>query len=172
MPNKSCNILDHRYTPCKDSHRAVSLPAFGTADHDAIFLLPKYMHRVKQSQPATREVRRWSASSEAKLQEALQVMDWDMFKGSTGDVNELMDMVMCYIAKLTDNVTPMVTVKNYPNQKPWVEKSIREALKACAAAFKTGRNTGEMTPYEAESYKLVQLRDRDSRRLWQGLKLS
>lgn len=72
-----------------------------------------------------------------------------MFKANTDDVSELTDVVTCYKAKLIDDVDPMMTIKIYPSQKLWVDKSSCKALKV----HKTGLITGDVTPYKAESYK-------------------
>ncbi|MCI4385731.1 hypothetical protein PGIGA_G00054000 [Pangasianodon gigas] len=48
-------ILDHCYTPFKDSYKAQSQPPFGKLDHVAIFLMPSYKQRLKQEAPAQRE---------------------------------------------------------------------------------------------------------------------
>ena len=44
--------------------------------------------------------------------------------------------VIGFINKCIDDVIPTVTVRTYPNQKPWITGNIRTELKARAAAFK------------------------------------
>lgn len=51
--------------------KATALPAFGKADHAAIFLIPEYKQKLRVVALATRETRRWSDQSEATLQDAL-----------------------------------------------------------------------------------------------------
>ena len=41
-----------------------------------------------------------------------------------------------FINKCIDDVVPTVTVRIYPNQKPWITGNIRTELKGRAAAFK------------------------------------
>lgn len=48
----------------------------------------------------------------------------------------------------------MVTVKVYPNQKPWVDRTIREALNAQRAALNDGLPPGDMISYQLTLYKL------------------
>lgn len=185
-PTRGDRTLDHCYTPFKEGYKATPLPAFGKADHDAIFLLPKYKQRLHREPPVSREVRRWSGQSEATLQDALSDVDWDMFRESSCDVDEFTEVVTCFLGKLLEDTIPMVTVKVFPNQKPWVDKTIRAALNARTAAYNEGLTTGDMSPYKAAAYKLRkavkaakrrhrdkvegQLRDRDTRRMWQGLR--
>ena len=44
--------------------------------------------------------------------------------------------VIGFINKCIDDVVPIVTVRTYPNQKPWTTGNIRTELKAIASAFK------------------------------------
>jgi hypothetical protein len=44
--------------------------------------------------------------------------------------------VIGFISKCIDDVIPTVTVRTYPNQKPWITGNICTELKARAAAFK------------------------------------
>jgi hypothetical protein len=75
--------------------------------------------------------------------------------------------------------------KTFPNQKPWIDGSIRVKLKARTTAFNQGKVTGNMTEYKQCSYSLRkaikqakrQYRDKvesqfngsDTRGMWQGL---
>ena len=42
------------------------------------------------------------------------------------------------------DVVPTVTIKTYPNQKPWLDGGIRAKLKARITAFNNGKMTGNM----------------------------
>jgi hypothetical protein len=44
--------------------------------------------------------------------------------------------VIGFINKCIDDVVPTVTVRTYPNQKPWITGNISTELKARAVAFK------------------------------------
>ncbi|KAK6307006.1 hypothetical protein J4Q44_G00221540, partial [Coregonus suidteri] len=83
-----------------------------------------------------------------------------------------------------DDVVPTVTVRTYPNQKPWITGNIRTELKGRAAAFKerdsnpdaykksryalrrTIKQTKSQYRTKTESYYTGS----DARRMWQGLK--
>ncbi|KAK1784140.1 hypothetical protein P4O66_021148, partial [Electrophorus voltai] len=112
----------------KDSYKALAHPPFGKSDHAAIFLLPKYKQRLKREAPVQREVARWTDQSVAALQDALDDADWDMFRRSTDDVSEFTEAVVGFIGKLVDDTIPRITIKKFSNQKPWVDRTIREAL--------------------------------------------
>ena len=60
--------------------------------------------------------------------------------------------VVGLINKCIDDVVPTVTVRTYPNQKPWITGNICIELKARAAAFKE-RDTNPDT-YKKSRYAL------------------
>jgi hypothetical protein len=64
------------------------------------------------------------------------------------------DSVSELISKCIDDVIPTVTIKIFPNQKPWIDGSIRAKLKARTTAFNHGKATGNMTEYKLWSYSL------------------
>ena len=95
------------------------------------------------------------------------------------------DSVSEFIRTCVEDVVPIVTIKTFPNQKPWIDGSIRVKLKAQTTAFNQGKVTGNMTEYKQCSYSLckafkqakLQYRDKvesqfngsDTRGMWQGL---
>ncbi len=85
------------------------------------FLTPEYKQKLTQEPPVKREVTRWSSHSEAMLQAALDDVDWDMFRASSSDVSEFTDVAVSFVNTLTEQATETITVKTFPNQKPWVE---------------------------------------------------
>ncbi len=103
---------------------------------------------------------RWSSHSEAMLQAALDDVDWDM------------------------QATETVTIRIFSNQKPWVDRTIRDAVNHRTAAYNAGILSGNMSEYKASCYALrravrsakLRYRERieshfqlnDSRRMWQG----
>jgi hypothetical protein len=79
------------------------------------------------------------------------VADWNMFWDSSNGIEEYITSVIGVINKCFDDVVPTVTVRTYPNQKPWITGSIRTELNA-KHQYRT----------KIESYS-------DARRMWQGL---
>ncbi len=185
-PTRGQNTLDHCYTQFKNAYKARSLPAFGKSDHVAIFLTPEYKQRITHEPPVEREVTRWSSHSEAMLQASLDDVDWDMFRASSSDVSEFTDVAVSFINTLTNQATETVTIRTFSNQKPWVDRSIRDAVNHRTAAYNAGLLSGNMSEYKTSCYALRQAvraaklryRERieshfqlnDSRRMWQGLK--
>ncbi len=127
-PTRGPNTLDHCYSQFKNAYKARSLPAFGKSDHAAIFLTPEYKQRLAQEPPVKREVTRRSSHSEAMLQTALDDVDWDMFRASSSDVSEFTDVAASFVNMLTEQATETITVRTFPNQKPWVDRTIRDAV--------------------------------------------
>ncbi len=127
-PTRGPNTLDHCYTQFKNAYKARSLAAFGKSDHADIFLTPEYKQRIVQEPPMEREVMRWSSHSEAMLQAALDDVDWDMFRASSSDVSEFTDVAISFVNTLKEQATETVTIRTFSNQKPWVDRSIRDAV--------------------------------------------
>ncbi len=183
--SRSCSA-HHCYTQFKNACKARSLPAFGKSDHAAIFLTPEYKQRIVQRPPVEREVTRWSSHSEAMLQASLDDVDWDMFRASSADISEFTDVAVSFINTLTEQATKTVTIRTFSNQKPWVDRSIRDAVNHHTAAYNAGLLSGNMSEYKTSCYALrrairaakCRYRERieshfqlnDSRRMWQGLK--
>ncbi len=173
-------------TQFKNAYKAHSLPAFGKSDHAAIFLTPEYKQRIVQEPPVEREVTRWSSHSEAMLQAALDDVDWDMFRASSSDVSKFTDVALSLVNTLTEQATETVTIRTFSNQKPWVDRTIRDAVNHRTAAYNAGILSGNTSEYKASCYALRRAvraakrryRERieshfqlnDSRRMWQGLK--
>ena len=83
------------------------------------------------------------------LQGCLDCTDWDMFKESCNDIDELTDVTCSWISYCENTVIPVKTVKMYPNSKPWVSKSLKGLLRKKEEAFKAG-NRIEMHSVEKE----------------------
>ncbi len=133
-----------------------------------------------------REVTRWSSHSEAMLQAALDDVDWDMFRASSSDVSKFTDVAVSFVNTLTEQATETITVRTFPNHKPWVDRTIRDAVNKRTAAYNKALLSGNMSEYKASCYDLRRAvsaakhryKERieshfqlnDSRRMWQGLR--
>ncbi len=105
---------------------------------------------------------------------------------SSADISEFTDVAVSFINTLTDQATETVTIRTFSNQKPWVDRSIRDAVNHRTAAYNAGLLSGNMSEYKTSCYALrrairaakLRYRERieshfqlnDSRRMWQGLK--
>ncbi len=185
-PTRGPNTLDHCYTQFKNAYISRSLPAFDKSEHATIFLTPEYKQRLVQEPPVKRVVTRWSSHSEAMLQAALDDVDWDMFRASTFDVSEFTDVALSFVNKLTEQANETVTIRTFSNEKPWVDRTICDAVNQRTAEYNAGLLLGNMSEYKAPCYALrravraakLRYRERieshfqlnDSRRMWQGLR--
>lgn len=108
-----------------------------------------------------------------------------MLRCSSDNINVFTEVVLGFIEKVTNDYVTKHTVKMFPNQKPWVDKNIRDALKTRTTAYNTALATGNKEEYKAASYYVrkavreakqrygkkleLQLQQADSRGLWQSL---
>lgn len=52
--------------------------------------------------------------------------------------NELTDVTCSYIAFCRDMIVPCKRVKIYPNNKPWITKTVKDSLQKKKSCFKQG----------------------------------
>ena len=76
----------------------------------------------------------------------------NMFWDSSGGIVEYTTSVPGFINKCIEDVVPTVTVRTYPNQKPWITGNIHTELKGRAAAFKVRDSNPEA--YKKSCYAL------------------
>ncbi len=88
------------------------------------------------------------------LQAALDDVDWDMFRASSSDVSEFTDVALSFVNTLTEQATETITVRTFPNQKPWVDRTIRAAVNKRTAAYNKALLSGNMSEYKASCYAL------------------
>ncbi len=129
---------------------------------------------------------RWSSYSVAMLQATLDDVDWDMYRASSSDVSEFTDVALSFVNTLTEQATETVTIRTFSNQKPWVDRTICDAVNHRTAAYNAGLLSWNMSEYKTLCYALrravraakLWYRERTeshfqlngSRRMWQGLK--
>ncbi len=91
-----------------------------------------------------------------------------------------------FVNTLTEQATETITVRTFPNQKPWVDRTIRDAVKKRTAAYNEALFSGNKSVYKASCYAFRRavsaakhrykerieshFQINDSRRMWQGLR--
>jgi hypothetical protein len=75
-----------------------------------------------------------------------------MLRDSSNGTEEDTTSVIGFINNYIDDVIPTVTVRTYPNQKPWITGSFHTELKARAAVFKEQDSNPEA--YKKSHYAL------------------
>ena len=103
-----------------------------------MLLLPAYKTVLKSEKIQTKEVRIWSEESTSCLQGCFDCTDWDMFKDSCTDIDELTDVVCSYVTFCENMIIPTKTIKVYPNNKPWMSKEVRAHLQQKKFSFNSG----------------------------------
>ncbi|XP_034427391.1 uncharacterized protein LOC117753423 [Hippoglossus hippoglossus] len=78
----------------------------------------------------------------------LGTTEWCVFQDD--DINTYMDAVICYISKCIDDVVPRITVRTFPNQKPWINGDVHAKLKARTDAY----ISGDLEEYRKSRYAL------------------
>ncbi|KAJ8398118.1 hypothetical protein AAFF_G00431950 [Aldrovandia affinis] len=77
-------ILDMMYVNVKEAYSSSALPPLGTSDHNLICLVPTYKPVVRRQPVTTRTVQLWSGAVEERLQDCLQITNWDLFTEDFG----------------------------------------------------------------------------------------
>ena len=89
------------------------------------------------------------------LQDCFDHADWDMVRvASENNIDKYTDTVTEFIRKCIGDVVRTVTIKIYPNQKSWLDGSIRAEQKARTTAFNHGKVNGNMAEYKPCSCSL------------------
>ncbi len=111
-------ILDHCYSPFRDTYKSLPRPPFGKSDHSSVQLLPAYRQKLKREALALRTIQCWSDQSDAILQDCFDQVDWDMFQAASDDnIEAYSDTVMCFIRKCIEGVIPEKNIPHLPQPK-------------------------------------------------------
>ena len=106
-----------------------------------------------------------------------------MFRDSSNGIEEFTTSVTGFIYECIDDVIPTVTIRTYPNQKPWITGNIPTELKGRPAAFKeqdTNPDAYKKSRYalrrnikQAKRQYRIQIESyytgSDTSQMWQGL---
>ncbi|KAK7484239.1 hypothetical protein BaRGS_00024488 [Batillaria attramentaria] len=135
--------LDLCYGSVARAYKSFAMPPLGSADHNAVLLVPSYKTVLKRGNVRTKCVRRWSDEAIARLQGCFESTDWDVFKETCTDLDDLTDTVSSYISFCEETVVEMKTCTTYPNNKPWVTKQLKSVLNRKRLAFFLGNPARE-----------------------------
>jgi hypothetical protein len=176
------NRPDRCYGNIRNAYKSLQLPNIGLSDHDTIHLLPAYRPKIQTDPVVTKTVKVWSTESVEQLQGCFDCTDWNVFLDSSDDVNEAADVVSEYIVFCENMIVPAKEIKLYPNNKPWISKSLKNTIKEKRAAFQSGDEAEkkriqkklreEIRQAKLEYKKKVesQFESGNMRNAWQGLK--
>ena len=114
------------------------LPPIGNSDHNMIQLLPHYKSKLKTSKPVKKTVTILSDDSLDRLRDCYDETDWNVFIDACDSIDELTDTVSCYVNFCEENVSETKSFTCFSNQKPWLNKEIRETIRERHTAFSYG----------------------------------
>ena len=119
-----CNQRDFLFTspvlhPQRDVYIALPHPQFGKYDTNNFIMIHPNKKIFKQEAPVTGSIKKWSDEADAKLQDCFAITAWNMFRDSSDGIEEYTTSVPVFINKCLEDVVPTVTVRTYPNKKPW-----------------------------------------------------
>ena len=137
FPTRDNNTLDQLYCNIKGAYKAAAAPHFGMSDHISVELIPAYRPLICRSKPTTKTIQVWTEEASAALQDCFEQTDWEVFKRDA-NLEDYTSSVLSYIHFCTDAVLPTKTITVFPNQKPWVDGTVRSLLKARDAAYRVG----------------------------------
>ena len=119
--------LDKCYGNIENAFASRSRPAIGKSDHNVIHLLPKYRQKVKTEKPKKLERQIWDNETIEELQTCFETTDWDIFL-SNDNPDEMVESVTSYMNFCVQSTVKTKTVKSYANDKPWINKDLKQCL--------------------------------------------
>ena len=90
----TCNdkTLDQCYTVHTNAYNALVRAPLGESDHSTVLLIPTYRQKLRTIKPTKKVVRKMTDDSYDVLRGCFDCTDWNMFKESCGDIDELTGM--------------------------------------------------------------------------------
>ncbi|XP_039509538.1 uncharacterized protein LOC120464222 [Pimephales promelas] len=134
-PTRHGKILDMCYGTVKDAYKSYVMPPLGSSDHSCVFLAPIYQSALRRGKVERKEVSVWTDDAIKELNGCFYSTDWDVFKDSCTDLDELTFTVTSYIKFCEQMIIPTKTITLYPNNKQWVSRSLKHALNKKKIAF-------------------------------------
>lgn len=114
---------------------ATAKAPLSNSDHNVIHLIPIYRSVLRRSKPIVRTVKIWSTNSIETLKGCYLSTNWDIFHEP--DLNISTDVITSYINFCVEAVIPHKTIKIYLNNKPYINKDIKDCIRRKGLAFKS-----------------------------------
>ncbi|KAG7499465.1 hypothetical protein JOB18_039315 [Solea senegalensis] len=181
-PTRHGKILDLCYGTIKGAYKSFPLAPLGFSDHSCVLLAPVYQPALKKGKVERKEVALWTESAIRELNGCLHNTNWDVFKDSCTNLDELTDTVVNYITFCEEMIIPRKTITLYPNNKPWVSKSLKNSINKKKIAYYQGdiSEQKEAQKLVKREIKLAKMQYKDkvqdefrmgnSRSAWRGIK--
>ena len=132
---RAAKTLDQCYSSFRDAFKA--LPALLSAN----LIATPFCSSLPIGRNSNRKFPCWGLFNAGLTNQkgCFDHVDWDMFRvASENNIDEYTDTVTEFIRKCIGDVVPTETIKTYPNQKPWIDGSIRAKPMARPTTFNHG----------------------------------
>ncbi len=181
-PTRNTKCLDLCYGSIKGAYKSFSRVPLGMSDHSVVYLVPTYKSVLKETKPERRLVPVWSSEAAEHLKDCFFCTDWDLFKESCSDLDDLTETVTGYINFCEDMIIPKKPINIFSNNKPWLTKSLKNIINLRNISFIQGdetrnRELQKQVKREIKAAKVsykdkVQtlLKSGNSRPAWEGVK--
>ena len=137
-PTRKQKTLDLCYGNIPHAYKSVALPPNGSSDHDTIHLIPSYKPKIQTDPVVKKRVKVWTTESVEELKGCFECTDWNILIDACDNVSDATDVISSYISFCEDTIIPQKEIKIFPNNKPWVTKSLKSTLNEKKLVFQTG----------------------------------
>ena len=132
--DKIYSNIDHWY------NQPIILPSVGNSDHDSVLFVPKDKPPKCKGHNITSLTRSSDPNGKALLYEALRGFNWiNLYRLST--CQEMVDYFYTVLYTMIDYFLPMIPVKRFSADRPWVTPRFRETVKQRQRAFLSGNRS-------------------------------
>ena len=120
-------ILDKCYGNVKGAYRTLQRPPVGSADHNAVYMLPQYVKKLKKYPIEIKTIKVWDSDAIERMRTSLETTDWNVL--TVGKyVHETADVLSSYIQFCEEVNVHTKTARIYPNSKPWITKDLKKQI--------------------------------------------
>ena len=129
---------DGFYGNIPNAYQSYLLPNIGQSDHHTVHLIPSYKP-VIQTQPIVKKtVKVYSHEKLDELRACFECTDWNVFIDSADSLDNATDVISDYISFCENSIIPTKKVKIFPNNKPYISKSLKHTINQNKISFQTG----------------------------------
>lgn len=165
VPNSSATLIDHIYSNFSDNIQFVDIPKIGLSDHYPVFMSRKVNSSIPKMMHNTIRYRSFKNFNEAKFNEDLESIPWDVIK-VFDNVDDALDAWYSLFSDVINKHVPLKQhrVKNV-NQPNWLTPEIIDSIKT-RDRFKA---LGDLNQYKIWRNKVVNLIRRSKKSNYENL---
>ena len=136
-PTRKAAILDKIYTNMMDWYdRPVVLPNVGRSDR-AVIMSPSATAKREHGQNIMVAKRSQDSNGKAMLAYALQNLDWTLLYNMQS-CEDMVEYFYSTTTNLIDHHLPILTVRRYSTDKPWITDHFRRLIRCRQYALRSG----------------------------------